>query len=97
MSASCAGRPCPRVRMNRPARARLQRRLVSNRRLAWLALTAIGLASLVLFVADNFVLVEIRLLVTRVQVRLAWALLAAFGLGAASALAIDRLRRLWRD
>lgn len=78
-------------------RTRTGQRRLTNPRLAWLAFAAVTLALLVLFVADNFVLVEIRLLVTRVQVRLAWALLAAFALGAASALALDRARRLWRD
>ena len=55
--------------MNR-ARDR-QRRLLTNRRLVWLMLAALVLGTLVLFVADNFVLIEIRLLVTRVRMRLA--------------------------
>jgi uncharacterized integral membrane protein len=38
---------------------------------------ALILAILVLFVADNFVLIEIRLVNVRVQTRLAWALLIA--------------------
>ncbi len=84
--------------MNNLARGMSGRpRRLTNRRLVWLAFAAVTLASLVLFVADNFVLIEIRLVVTRIQVRLAWALLAAFALGAASALAIDRARRMWRD
>lgn len=53
------------------------RRLFTNRRLAVLVVVAVVLALLVLFVADNFVLVEIRLIVTRVEMRLAWALLIA--------------------
>lgn len=74
-----------------------QRRLLTNRRLVWLMLAALVLGTLVLFVADNFVLIEIRLLVTRVRMRLAWALIAAFLLGGVSVLVLGRLLRRWRD
>ena len=48
---------------------------------------------LVLFIADNFVMVEIRVFTVHRPVRLAWALLLAFGAGLAlGALAM----RLWR-
>lgn len=73
------------------------RRVLTNRRLVWLMLAAVTLGTLVLFVADNFVLIEIRLLVTRVRIRLAWALTAAFLFGGVSALALARLWRIWRD
>ncbi len=45
-------------------------------------LAATGLAMLVFFVADNFVLVEVRLFTFQRQMRLAWALLIAFAVGA---------------
>ncbi|MGB3330378.1 MAG: hypothetical protein WBA46_15565 [Thermomicrobiales bacterium] len=49
--------------------------LLTLRRLAVLALTAILLVGLVFFVADNFVLVQIRVFTLRIQARLAWALI----------------------
>lgn len=55
-----------------------RRRLVTNRRLLWLLAIAVLLVLLVLLIAENFILVEIRLIVGRVHVRLAWALLVAF-------------------
>ena len=48
----------------------------------WLAVVAIGLAALVFFVADNFVLVDVRVFTYERQMRLAWALLIAFAAGA---------------
>ena len=55
------------------------------RRLMLLVALAIVLALLVFFVADNFVLVQIRVFTLRIQARLAWAvivpLVAGFGLG----------------
>lgn len=73
------------------------RRVLTNRLLVWLMLAAVTLGTLVLFVADNFVLIEIRLLVTPVRIRLGWALIAAFLFGGVSALALARLWRIWRD
>ena len=46
-----------------------------------LALWAAALTLLVLFIAENFLPVEIRLIVTRVETRLAWALIIAALLG----------------
>jgi len=60
-----------------------------------LLLTAIAtaLALLVFFIAENFVVVEVRVLTQRLEVRLAWAmLLAALG-GVLIGLALPRL---WR-
>ncbi|MDQ3654034.1 MAG: LapA family protein [Chloroflexota bacterium] len=48
----------------------------------WLVLLATGLGLLVFFVADNFVLVDVRLFTFQRQMRLAWALLIAFAVGA---------------
>ena len=53
------------------------RRLPAGRLVLWAA----ALALLVLFIAENFLLVEIRLIVTRVETRLAWALIIAALLG----------------
>jgi hypothetical protein len=59
------------------------------RRPWWLSVKGIGclwlialvLVAFVLFVADNFVLVEVRLGNLRIQARLAWVVIIAFGLG----------------
>jgi uncharacterized integral membrane protein len=51
--------------------------ILTASRLTGMAGAALILAILVLFVADNFVLIEIRLVNVRVQTRLAWALLIA--------------------
>lgn len=64
----------PRERSWRPGR--------SNQVVFWLVLVATGLALLVFFVADNFVLVDVRLFTFQRQMRLAWALLIAFAVGA---------------
>ena len=66
---------------------------LTNRMLLALVASAMFLGLLVLFVADNFVLIEVRLVVTRVQMRLAWALIVAFLAGVAFGVAISRLRR----
>jgi uncharacterized integral membrane protein len=49
---------------------------------------------LVGFVAQNFVTVEVRLLLWRVESRLAWALLLAGALGFILGLLAPRLRRI---
>ncbi len=64
----------PRPWSRHPSRA--------TRAVIWLVLVATGLALLVFFVADNFVLVEVRLFTFQRQMRLAWALLIAFAVGA---------------
>src|SRR5687767_1295571 len=56
---------------------RPERRLPTGR----LVLCAIALGLLVLFIAQNFLTVEIRFIVGRVQTRLAWALIIAAILG----------------
>ena len=65
----------------------------ATRAVGWLVLVAVLLSLLVLFIADNFVVVEIRVFTVHRPVRLAWALLLAFASGVAlGALAM----RLWR-
>ena len=51
---------------------------------------ATALALVVLFVAENFVVVEIRLVTRQVEVRLAWAMLSASGLGLVAGLLLPR-------
>ncbi|MGN6485317.1 MAG: LapA family protein [Thermomicrobiales bacterium] len=51
------------------------------RRLLVLVAVAILLVALVVFMADNFVLVQIRIFTLRIQARLAWALLVPLLLG----------------
>ncbi len=67
-------------------------RWLGNRLLVVMVALAVLLLLLVLFVADNFVLIEVRLVVTRIQMRLAWALIIAFLLGILAGIAISRLR-----
>lgn len=57
------------------------RTILTTRRLLWIVGIATFLGIIVLFVADNFVLIEVRLLNVRIEMRLAWALLLAFLLG----------------
>ncbi len=51
---------------------------------------ATALALVVLFVAENFVVVEVRLVTRQVEVRLAWAMLSAGGLGLVAGLLLPR-------
>jgi uncharacterized membrane protein YidH (DUF202 family) len=53
------------------------------RRVLALVAVAVALTALVFFVADNFVLVQIRLFTLRIQARLAWALIVPMALGIA--------------
>jgi uncharacterized integral membrane protein len=69
------------------------RRLLTNRRLLGLVAAALLLALLTLFVADNFVLVEIRLVNLRIEARLAWALLVPTAAGLAIGYLAGRYRR----
>ncbi len=70
------------------------RRMVTNRALAWFVGTALFLVLLIFFIAENFVLVEIRQIVTRVEVRLAWALLVAFLIGGVTGVLLGGVRRV---
>ena len=55
---------------------------------------ATALALVVLLIAENFVVVEVRLLLWRTEARLAWALLLAGALGFVLGLLFPRLRRV---
>lgn len=68
---------------------RQQRRNWTFRLIVW----ALVVAILALFIAENFNIVEVRLIVIRVEIRLAWALLLASGLGFVAGLLVPRLRR----
>ena len=58
-----------------------------------LALIALSFSLLTAFVADNFVMVETRLIVWKFETRLAWSLLLAAVLGFWIGLQTGRLRR----
>jgi len=60
---------------------------------ASLALIAIFLTLLTAFVAANFVVVEVRFLVFKLETRLAWSLILAAALGFSIGLLTARLRR----
>jgi uncharacterized integral membrane protein len=62
---------------------RTGRRLITNGRLFGLVIAALLSILLVLFVLDNFVLIEIRLVNARIQMRLAWAVLISVLAGGA--------------
>jgi uncharacterized integral membrane protein len=64
---------------------------LSIRGIMTLWIIAIVLAVIVLFVADNFVLVEVRLMQLRIQARLAWVVILAFVGGALVGLIVGRL------
>jgi len=68
-------------------------RRLTNRRLAWLVAAAAVSALLMLFVADNFVLIEVRFLNRGIQMRLAWAMLIPLALGSQFGWLWGRLRR----
>jgi uncharacterized integral membrane protein len=55
--------------------------------------TAVALAMLVFFIAENFVVVEVRLLTRHVELRLAWAVLLTGLLGILIGLVLPKL---WR-
>lgn len=66
----------------------------SRRSIPWrLVAGAVFLALLVLFVAENFSTVEVRLLVVKTETRLAWALLLAGSLGFVAGVIVPRIRR----
>ena len=66
---------------------------LTNRRLLWLVGLALFLALLVLFIADNFVLAEMRLFTLRIRARLAWLLLVPFLIGIALGVSGGSMRR----
>ncbi len=70
-----------------------ERRLLTNRRLLWLVIFAVLAAMLMLFVADNFVLTEIRFFNRGIQVRLAWAMILPLLAGGLIGYLWGRLRR----
>ncbi len=59
----------------------------------WLVLAAALMVLLTLFIAANYVLVEVRLIIWEGQVRLAWALVVAWFAGVILTLAATRLAR----
>ncbi|HWV35408.1 MAG TPA: hypothetical protein VNZ55_07240 [Thermomicrobiales bacterium] len=70
--------------------------ILTTRRLLWLVGVAVFLALLVLFIADNFVLVEMRLFTLRIRARLAWLLIVPFLLGIALGFAAGEIRQRHR-
>lgn len=72
---------------------------IKNDRLLQFRLVLGALISLilVLFIADNFVTVEVRLIFWSTQTRLAWALLIAGGLGFLAGLLVPSLTRRRRS
>lgn len=80
-SAAPAASPPPAPTPQTPVAAATATPFLTVRRLLWLVGIACVLVLLVLFVADNFVLVQIRVFTLRVQTRLAWALIVPLLLG----------------
>jgi len=73
------------------------RRIFSPQWQSWrwtarLALVAIFFSALTVFVADNFVMVEMHLVFWTLETRLAWSLLLAAGLGFSIGLLVARLK-----
>ena len=68
-------------------------RMLTNRRLGLLVVLAVLAALLMLFVADNFVLTEIRFFNRGIQVRLAWAMIIPLALGLSIGWLWGRFRR----
>ncbi len=64
-----------------------KRRILTNRRVGLLVAVAAVLGLWAFFVADNFVMVEVRILTFELRTRLAWALVMSFWLGAVSGVA----------
>ncbi len=67
--------------------------ILTNRRVLRLAGLAALVALLAFFVADNFVLTEVRLFTVTFQVRLAWVVVIAFGSGAIAGGLVARFLR----
>ncbi len=68
-------------------------RFLTNRRLAWLFLVTAIVAVIAFFVADNFVIVNVRILTWQIQARLAWVMLSCLVIGMVLGIA---LTLLWR-
>lgn len=68
---------------------------LSNRRLGWLLLITALIGVVTFFVADNFVIVDVRVLTFDVQTRLAWVMLLCLLIGMAVGAALMALWR-WR-
>lgn len=67
--------------MSDVAAAAPRSRFLTNRRLAWLFLVTAIVAVIAFFVADNFVIVNVRILTWQIQARLAWVMLACLAVG----------------
>jgi hypothetical protein len=70
-----------------------RRRLMTNRLLLWLVVAAMVAALAMLFIADNFVLIEVRFFHRGIQMRLAWAMIIPLLLGLSIGWLGGRLRR----
>jgi hypothetical protein len=70
-----------------------RRRLMTNRLLLWLVVAAMVAALAMLFIADNFVLIEVRFFNRGIQMRLAWAMIIPLLLGLSIGWLGGRLRR----
>jgi hypothetical protein len=70
-----------------------ERRLLTNRRLVWLVAVAVVSTLVMFFVADNFVLTEIRFFNRGIQVRLAWVMIIPLLAGGSIGYLWGRLRR----
>lgn len=62
-------------------------------RLARQAIVALVVVLLIVFVAENLGVVEVRLIVWHTEIRLAWALLLSAALGFVAGWLLPRLRR----
>ena len=67
--------------------------LLTTRRMLGLVAATMLLGLCTLFVADNFVLVDVRIIAIDIQMRLAWALLIPAVGGFALGYLVSRLRR----
>lgn len=74
-------------------RDRRDHRAEPQRSTARIVVWAVALALLVLFIAQNFVMIEVRLAFWRVDLRLAYALLGAGLLGFVLGWLLPRVRR----
>ena len=66
---------------------------LSTRRIGVLVALAVLMAAMVFFVADNFVLIDVRFFTIEVQMRLPWLVLITFGVGILSGVGLSWL---WR-
>lgn len=72
---------------------RSPRTILTRRRFFALVMIAVVCALLALFVADNYVLIQIRLINIRIELRLAWALLLTFLAGGGAGYLLGWRRR----